>query len=221
MVKNNKPVKKTVKKTKTKKVKKTITNPVVESTGKKKSFWKKILEYILAPAVFIAFISSAPQLLDKAIAFYHNMSYEDYIIAQRQLKYWSEHADCINFDAVVVTNSASQIKLRMCNNDLILAEFKDKTSKKLYSWIDLGTYVTAKNSTFLIGELLALPQNQAQGGLHARVETQTEKVLCKTETPEDIVYYLMISSNSCQMRKINKLHGTVEESTANCNAVCK
>lgn len=230
MAKNKKPIKKTT--TKVKKVKKeTLTEVVAQPDAvepqqpitPKDSWFTKILKYGLGPAIVTGLLALAPQLVDKAVAFYHNMSYEDYILAQKQLKYWHEHADCINKDAFTISNSSAEIKLRMCDTALVMAEFQGKNGKG-FTWIDLNIKeLQQAASVSFADELIAQPQRQRvnQPNDTWRFQRQQEKLMCKSENDNEMLYFVKKSDGKCEVKKINKVTGSVTFEVVDCQKICK
>jgi hypothetical protein len=229
MTKSKKPVKKIKR---VKKVKETLTEVIAEPevvqpqepVTHKDSWFTKILKYGLGPAIVTGLLALAPQLIDKAVAFYHNMSYEDYILAQKQLKYWHEHADCINKDAFTISNSSAEIKLRMCDTALVMAEFQGKNGKG-FTWIDLNIKELQQSASVSFADsLIAQPQQRQrlnQNNDTWKFQRQQEKLMCKAETENEILYYIKKSDGKCELKKINKITSSVSSETIDCQKICK
>lgn len=215
---------KTVRKKSNKELKEVVAE-VVESVQEQKpkdSIFNKILKYGLAPTVLVALITVAPQMFDKVLAFYNNMSYEDYILAQKQLKYWQEHADCINKNPIVITDGQGEIKLRMCDKALMMAEFEGKNKgKSVYSWLDLNIKELEKGSSLYISLYAQQVNDRGDGKFNIQIQRQPEKLMCKADNENEILYYIKTNDGKCKVKKINKMTGSVETQIVDCKKICK
>jgi len=235
MAKNKKPVKKI---SRTKKIKETVVEVVqdnvqTETTAPvaptKDGLFTKILKYGLGPALITGLLAMGPQLFDKAVAFYHNMSYEDYIIAQKQLRYWQKYASCINKDAFVISNKSAEIKLRLCDIGLFMTEFNNKAGVTTYTWLDLNIkelqpqqpQQTSRLTSSLYAQDRFIIPTQNRDNWSWAMERQQQRLLCSAENGNEMLYYVKKGADRCEIRKVNKVTGQVTVETIDCKKICK
>lgn len=199
----------------------------VAAEVKKENSFISALKWIVGSGVLTLAVSQGPNLWQRYSDYRHNITEAQRITREEQKKIALQHLMCINNDFVVVKDeSKNELKIRICDSEVVLIEFPNKDKDSTYKFIQIDK---VSPDLIAMGALFAETPSQKPTQQKQYTTTNTKqiiKILCKKEVDSFILFYVKnMQTGKCNVNKFNaetgKMTNNLSDRPIDCNKLCK